>query len=193
MAYCPNCGWQHDGTAHFCQQCGKPLGAAAAPPPAAPMPAPPTTAYGAGYSHPAPPMGDTPDWISEEHDLWLGKTIDMATQGSLSPNHYRLTTRSLFYAHGRIGSMENSVPLWAVKGVTIDQSIVDKARHVGSLIVHVEHDDWTEGVTEVRLDDIENPQEIRDLILRQAREENYNYERRNQTMFYQGRPPTPPR
>jgi hypothetical protein len=70
---------------------------------------------------------------------------------------------------------------------------VDKARQVGSLIVHVEHDDWTEGVTEVRLEDIENPQEIRDLILRQAREENYNYERRNQTMFYQGRPPYPPR
>ena len=182
MAFCPNCGWQHDGTAHFCQQCGKPLGATVATPPTASMPAPPTAAYGAGYPPPSPPMGNTPDWISEEHDLWLGKTIDMATQGAVSPNHYRLTTRSLFYAHGRIGSVENSVPLWAVKGVTIDQSIVDKARHVGSLIV-----------TEVRLDDIENPQEIRDLILRQAREENYNYERRNQTMFYQGRPPYPPR
>jgi hypothetical protein len=184
VAFCPTCGWQHDGTARFCQKCGTPLapdaGGAATGPTAANM------------VSPASPSG-TQDWTSEEHDLWRGQTIDLATGGSWSPAHFRLTTRSLFYAHGRLGSVEKSVPLWAVREVTVSRSLADKARHVGDLIVKVEHDDWTEGTQEVHMDDIENPEQVRDLILKQAREESYNYERRNQTMFYQGRPPYPPR
>jgi len=184
MAFCSVCGWQHDGTPRFCQQCGTPLtpGATAGPT------APPPGSYAAG---PPPPGGQS--WTSEEHELWQGKTIDMATAGGLSPNHYRLTTRSLFFKHGRLGSEENSVPLWAVKGVVVHQGLVDKARHVGTLVVHIEHVDWTQGINEVRLEEIENATEVRDMILQQAREENYNYEQRKQTMFYQGRPPLPPR
>jgi hypothetical protein len=198
MAFCTVCGWNYDGAPRFCQQCGTPLAAGAAPagPPAPPPAAPGYAAdpYAATTAYPGgPPSGEPATWMSEEHDLWVGKSIDMITQGEISPNHYRLTTRSLFYSHGRIGSVENSVPLWAVRAVTVEQKLVDKARHVGDLIVQVEHDDWTTGVNRVRLEDIENPQAVRDLILKQARDESYNYERRNQTMFYQGRPPIPPR
>lgn len=193
--FCTTCGWKYEGNPQFCAQCGTPLVVGAVPTGQAPAPNP---AGGAPVSYAAPvaqgPAAGQGDqhWLSEEQDIWTGKSIDLATGGGLSPNHYRLTTRSLFYSHGRLGSVENSVPLWAVRTVTVEQKLMDKARHVGDLVVHVEHDDWTEGVNEVRLDDIENPQEVRDLILKQAREENYNYERRKQTMFYQGRPLQPP-
>jgi hypothetical protein len=189
MAFCPTCGWQHDGTARFCQKCGTPLApdavTATQPDPTAQAdPQARTLAASSGA-----PEGQ--DWSSAEHDLWTGKTIDMATGGSWSPSHFRLTTRSLFFAHGRLGSVEKSVPLWAVREVTVARSLIDKARNVGDLVVKVEHGDWTEGTQEIRMDDIENPEQVRDLILRQAREESYNYERRDQTMFYQGRPPYP--
>jgi len=189
MAFCPNCGWQHDGTARFCQKCGTPLAPDAVP---AAQPDPQADPQARNLT---PPLAvpESQDWSSAEHDLWIGKTMDMATGGSWSPSHFRLTTRSLFFKHGRLGSVEQSVPLWAVREVTVARSLVDKARHVGDLVVKVEHDDWTEGTHEVRMEDIENPEQVRDLILRQAREENYNYERRDQTMFSQGRPPYPSR
>ena len=186
MAFCTVCGWKYDGTPRFCQQCGTPLApdaAAAAPTVAAPV-------VGGAYPPPAP--AGTQTWTSEEHDLWTGKSIDMVTAGDLSPNHYRLTTRTLYFKHGRMGSVEKSVPLWAVKAVTLEQGLIDKARHVGTLLVHVEHDDWTEGINQVRLEEIPDAAQVRDMLLNQAREENYNYERRKQTMFYQGRPPIPP-
>jgi len=194
MAFCTVCGWQHDGTPRFCQQCGTPLAPGAAP--AGTGAAAPTVPM--NYAAPPMPMAapaphaDPQTWISEEHDIWQGKTIDMVTAGGLSPNHYRLTTRTLFYSHGRVGQVEKSIPLWAVRTVTVEQKLLDKARQVGDLVIHVEHADWTEGVNAVRLDDIENPHGVRDMILQQAREENYNYERRKQTMFYQGRPMPPP-
>ena len=121
MAFCTVCGWNYDGAPRFFQQCGMPLAAGAMlggwrprrrPPRRATRPIP--TRRHAAYPG-GPPSGEPATWISEEHDLWPGKTIDMVTQGGISPNHYRLTTRSLFYAHGRVGSVENSVPLWAVK------------------------------------------------------------------------------
>ncbi|HUS17952.1 MAG TPA: PH domain-containing protein [Chloroflexia bacterium] len=188
MAFCTVCGWKYDGDPKFCQQCGTPQGGD----PAAASAAAAVGGMPMAYSQPAQ-SSEPQTWLSEEHEIWQGKSIDVITAGSLSPNRYRLTTRSLFYSHGRIGSVEKSVPLWAVRTVTVEQKLMDKARSVGDLVIHVQHDDWTEGVDKVRMDDIENPQEVRDLILKQAREENFNYERRQQTMFYQGRLPGPPR
>ena len=48
-------------------------------------------------------------------------------------------------------------------------------------------------LAQIKLELIEDPATVRDLLLKQIREEQYNYERRKQTMFYQGRPPLPPR
>jgi hypothetical protein len=197
MAFCTVCGWKYDGSPSFCQQCGTPLagGAAAAAnaaPNAAPtvpmnMPAPVPMAATGGFDPPGQP------WMSEEHDLWQGKTMDLATRGELPPNRYRLTTRSIYVAHGRIGSKESSIPLWAIGSVTLEQDLMDKMRNVGNLFLEIEHPDWTDDVRQLKLELIEDPTGVRDLILKQIREEQYNYERRKQTMFYQGRPPMPPR
>jgi hypothetical protein len=200
MAFCTTCGWKFDGTPKFCQQCGTPL-AADGSGAAAPAGSGGVAAAGqavvdsamsmAGAAHPEGPQV----WQSEEHDLWTGKTIDLATGGDWSPNRYRLTTRSLYYSQGRLGSVEKSVPLWAVTTVALEQSLLDKVRHggVGTLILEVKHPNWQEETKEVRIEDIDNPNEVRDLVMKQMREEQNNYERRQQTMFYQGRPIVPPR
>lgn len=196
MAFCTICGWKYDGSPSFCQQCGTPLAGGAAPAanatpnaaPTVPMNMPPPMPMAATGSGEAPQT-----WMSEEHDLWQGKTIDMATRGELPPNRYRLTTRSIYVAHGRIGSKESSIPLWAVGSVTLEQDLVDKMRNVGNLFLEIEHPDWTDDVRQLKLELIEDPASVRDLLLKQIREEQYNYERRKQTMFYQGRPPIPPR
>src|SRR5690349_4347415 len=108
MAFCPNCGWQHDGTARFCQKCGTALApdavpAAQADPQAAAQADP--DAQARNLAPPAAPEGQ--DWSSAEHELWSGKTMDFVTGGAWSPSHYRLTTRSLFFKHGRLGSTEH--------------------------------------------------------------------------------------
>jgi len=188
--FCTVCGWKYEGDPKFCQQCGTPMGAnatagstAAAPAAAAADPDAGTAAVAAGPQ----------TWTSEEHELWTGRTMDMVTQGQMSPNHYRLTSRAIYYSHGRIGSTEHSIPLWAVGSVTLEQDMVDKMRNVGNLTLEIEHPKWTDETKQVRLELIENPQEVRDLIQKQVREEQYNFERRDQTMFYQGRPPYPTR
>ncbi len=59
-------------------------------------------------------------------------------------------------------------------------------RGVGTVIVHVQHSDYT-GRDNVTLQDIEQPGTVRDLLNQYSSTEQLDHERRQQTRYFGGR------
>ncbi len=162
MKFCSNCGQPADNT-RFCSNCGQPIGGA----PSQQLQAP-------------PPQED------QEQTLWEGEAKDLsnlASGGRIARAKYRLTNRTLYFQQGVISTSSEQVPLWAVRDLDMRQSITQRVRGVGTIVVHVEHSDYT-GRKEVVLDDIENPGRVRDLLNQSAQRERYTYEQRKQTRYF---------
>ena len=65
----------------------------------------------------------------------------------------------------------------------VKQSLTQKARGVGDVIVRVQHDDYT-GRPEVILASIPDPKAVRDLLNNQSHTARLEHQRRQQTHFY---------
>jgi hypothetical protein len=99
-------------------------------------------------------------------ELWQGEAKDLtsaATGGKVVKNRYRITTEYVYVESGMIGSKEEQIPLWAIRDVDVRQSIVQKTRGVGDLLIRAEHNDYT-GKSSFVLLSIENPKDIRNLV-----------------------------
>jgi hypothetical protein len=77
--------------------------------------------------------------------------------------------------------------LWAVRDVDVKQSVTQKARGVGDVVVRVQHSDYT-GRSQVALESVEKPREVRDLLNGHAQTARLEYQRRSQTHVYEGSP-----
>jgi uncharacterized membrane protein YdbT with pleckstrin-like domain len=107
----------------------------------------------------------------------------MASGGRIRRARYRLTTKMLYFEHGVLSTTAEQIPLWAIRDLDLKQSVTQKLRTIGTLVVHVEHSDYT-GRSEVMLEDIEQPAYVRDLINQGAHRERIAHERHKQTRFY---------
>jgi len=164
VAFCTNCG-NDAGNARFCGNCGQPMSAGSGPAPAAmPTNQPETT-------------------------LWEGASKElssMASGGRLTKARYRLTNKALYFEEGMLSTTSQQVPLWAVRDIDMKQSMTQKMRGVGTVIVHVQHSDYT-GRDNVTLQDIEQPGTVRDLLNQYSSTERLDHERRQQTRYFGGR------
>jgi uncharacterized membrane protein YdbT with pleckstrin-like domain len=98
--------------------------------------------------------------------LWEGETKDLtsaATGGKVVKKRYRITTEYIYEDAGILGSKEEQIPLWAVRDIDVNQSMIQKARNVGNVRVRVEPNEYT-GKKEITLESIESPREIRNLL-----------------------------
>jgi len=98
--------------------------------------------------------------------LWEGETKDLtsaATGGKVVKKRYKITTEYIYEDAGILGSREEQIPLWAVRDIDVKQSIIQKARNVGDVVVRVEANDYT-GKPIIILESIETPKEVRDLL-----------------------------
>lgn len=120
--------------------------------------------------------------------LWEGESKDLtsaATGGRVVKNRYKITREFIFENSGIIGSREEQIPLWAVRDVDIQQSIVQKARSVGNLLIRLEANDFT-GKSSILFESIESPRDVRDLINTQSRLARELRMRQQQTVNYSG-------
>lgn len=69
--------------------------------------------------------------------------MSAASSGRLTSCRYRLTNRAIYFDEGLLSSNSQQVPLWAVRNVDVKQRMLQKARGIGDVIVHVEHSDYT--------------------------------------------------
>lgn len=120
--------------------------------------------------------------------LWEGERKSLtaaATGGRVITGRYRITREYIYFDAGLVSTKSEQVPLWAVRDVDVKQSLTQKARKVGDVVVRVQHDDYT-GRYEVVLESIEEPRAVRDLINSHAQPARLEHQRRAQTHVYQG-------
>lgn len=126
--------------------------------------------------------------------LWEGQGKDLtslATGGRVVKSRYRITREFIFVDEGIIGSKEEQIPLWAVRDCDVSQSILQKSRNVGDVIVRVEANDFT-GKKAVALENIEAPKDVRNLINEHSRLARELRMRQQQTVNYTGVNPLVP-
>lgn len=123
--------------------------------------------------------------------LWEGerKTMTGSATGMVRAR-YRMTAEYLYFDAGLVSNKSEQIPLWAVRDVDVKQSMTQKARNVGDVIVRCQHDDYT-GRPQVTCESIEDPKSVRDLINQHAGQARLEHQRRGQTQIYQGLPVTP--
>lgn len=109
--------------------------------------------------------------------------MSAASSGRLTSCRYRLTSRALYFDEGLLSSNSQQVPLWAVRDVDVKQRMLQKARGVGDIIVHVEHSDYT-GTNMVAIRDVEGPLTVRDQLNKYANQERREHDQRRRTQWY---------
>ncbi|BEL04135.1 hypothetical protein Q0Z83_023260 [Actinoplanes sichuanensis] len=104
--------------------------------------------------------------------LWSGASQDLtalATGGRVQTGSYTVTTDAIRFSSGVISTREEVIPIWLVVDADINQHITQRVRGVGDLILRLDPAHAGKyGQKQILLDSIENPSEVRDLILRQA-------------------------
>ena len=122
--------------------------------------------------------------------IWAGESKNLtaaASGGKIVSNTYRITTEYIYIDSGVVKTTSEQIPMWAVRDVDFKQSMLQKARGVGTITVRCQHDDFT-GKSFVLLEDIDGGREVRDLINEHAQNARLEYQKRAQTQHvnYQG-------
>lgn len=118
-----------------------------------------------------------------EPTLWEGTSQSLAgaaTGGKIGAR-YRVAQWHLYFETGLITTNSQQVPLNAVRDVDVKQSMTQKARGVGDVVVHVNTQPQP-----VVMESIKDPKQVRDIINRAAGEARAHYQRQQTTQYHQG-------
>jgi hypothetical protein len=120
---------------------------------------------------------------NDPNTLWFGQSIDVTTKATgMSKATYRLTKSALFIDSGLLGTRSDQVPLWAVKDIDVRQSVIQRGKDIGDVVLWLEDPALATGQGsafdlsgnlsepgmtsgEVVVDNIEGPHQLRDLLL----------------------------
>ncbi len=121
---------------------------------------------------------------NDPNTLWFGSSKSAATNATgVSKAHYRITKDRVWIDTGLLGVRSEQVPLWAVRDVDVRQSVLQRGKDVGDVVLHLEdpslgvdsgnmmhmggYQASEPGTTSgtVILDNIEEPYKVRDLLM----------------------------
>jgi len=109
---------------------------------------------------------------SDQTVIWEGskKTVAAsASGGRLTTARYRVTQDAVHFEAGLLSTKAEMIPLWTVVDVDLAQSMTQKARNVGDVKLHLDQNSATRfGQAIVRLESVEDPRRVRDVVLQQA-------------------------
>ena len=103
--------------------------------------------------------------------LWEGQRESLtaaASQGRLVKARYRLTEDAIQFEAGLLSTKAEVIPLWTVIDVDLSQSMMQKARGVGDVTVHLEDTAERLGQSKITLESVKEPRSVRDLIASKA-------------------------
>jgi len=89
----------------------------------------------------------------------------------------------LYVGAGVLSSAGIQIPLWAVRNVHVVQSVIQKARVVGDVVVDVEQSEYT-GRGNIRLESVEEPHRVWELIDQLASEAQERHGDLSKTVYY---------
>jgi len=120
-------------------------------------------------------------WIEDPSTLWYGESKDATTSATgLAKARYRITRDRVWIDTGLLGTRTESVPLWSVKDMDVQQAVWQRGKDVGDVVLTLEDPAYANdptgmlsmtGMTEagttsgqVVLDNIEAPYAVVDLL-----------------------------
>jgi len=107
-----------------------------------------------------------------QETLWQGRRLTLSgtvAGGRLPALRYRLTTTTLYWTEGRLGTRTQQVPAWAIRDAVVSQTVTQRARRVGTVTVSLQHVDYRGTPTFVLIEDVEKPRDVAKLINSSAR------------------------
>lgn len=128
----------------------------------------------------------------QEPTLWEGASqtlTSLASGGKVSPARYRVTPLRIYFEKGVVRTDSQEIPLAQVTDVDLKQSMTQKARGIGDVVVHVLRGTGTELVT---LEAVQNPKNVRDVVNNAAREARLAEQRLHNTYQHNSGQPVPP-
>ena len=121
----------------------------------------------------------TEQWANDPDTLWFGSSQGIGG-AAMSKATYRITRDRVWIESGLLGTKSESVPLWSVKDLDVRQSLMQRGKDIGDVVLVLE--DASFGVDtgnafsysgmaqagahpgEVVLDNIEGPYAVRELL-----------------------------
>lgn len=129
---------------------------------------------------PAPPSGWELYTREPGDPLW--EAVGRPLRG-FGAGKYKLTEKFLLFERGTLRTDSQQVPIAQVVDVDVRQSMTQKARGVGTMIVHIKR---AQRVEKVVLEDIPNFREGQRIINETAHEAKVAEERRSNTRVFEG-------
>lgn len=132
----------------------------------------------------AAPIGDP-----SEETLWEGQseTLSGAASGGRLAIRYRITPHHLYFERGVLSTNSQQVPLINVRDVDVKQTMTQKARQVGDVVVHL-----TSEPAPVTLESVRDAKNVRDIVNRASKEAKLNHQRLQTTQYHHGLATPPP-
>ncbi|MBY5163145.1 SHOCT domain-containing protein [Nitriliruptoria bacterium AS10] len=115
----------------------------------------------------------------DEDAIWQVRGKPLSGMGA---GRYKLTEHYLFFETGTLRTDSQQIPIAKVTDVDVKQSMSQKARGVGNILVHVERQQGTETVT---MADVPNFREGQRLINETAHEARRTLQQHANTMRYE--------
>ena len=120
-------------------------------------------------------------WADDPSTLWWGESKDAAAKATgIAKARYRITADRVWIASGLLGTRTESVPLWSVKDMDVQQALWQRSSDVGDVVLTLEDPSYAAestgllsmtGVSEpgttsgqVVLDNVEGPFAVVDLL-----------------------------
>lgn len=143
--FCQNCG--SEVTGNFCINCGTRVGGAS-----------PNIQV------------NIQSFTDEETTLWEGQPSGIAgkmkSAAKINSTKYKITNQRIIVESGLIGKRQEEVELGRVKDYKVNQTLTEKLQNIGSIIV-ISTDEST---PEMKLDGIESPMAVKEIIRNAVRE-----------------------
>lgn len=155
MAYCEKCGAEYNSDAKFCPGCG-------------------TKIQGKNFEK------QNGNSVTDEEILWEGKpaSIGDKAKGAFNTETYTITNQRIIIKWGLIGKKQEEIELVRIDDVSVTQSIGERVQSIGD--VTIESNDKTTPI--IKLENIKDPFEVKELIRKHSREEKsklgYRYNER---------------
>lgn len=122
--------------------------------------------------------------IDDPNILWRAESATLtsaATGGRAVKGRYRLTHEFLYFERGTLRTDAQQVPIVGVMDVDVKQSMTQKARGVGDVIVHIQR---PTGIELVTMESIPQPRQAQQIINDTARRARHAAQERANTLRY---------
>lgn len=123
--------------------------------------------------------------VPDDDYLWQGQSQTLtsaATNGMAVKGRYRLTHEMLYFERGTLRTDAQQVPIIDVEDVDVKQSMTQKARGVGDVIVKIRR---SSGIELVTMESIPQPRDAQQIINATARAARHAATTRQNTVRYE--------